>query len=267
MDRIRPTAVAGSFYPEHAATLGEQIRDFLATAGSGERRETPPKAVIVPHAGYIYSGPVAASAYRRLELHARPIRRVVLLGPVHRVPVRGLALPDADGFATPLGVVPIDDAAVAALSDLPQVTVSRAAHEHEHSLEVQLPFLQSVLGAFKLIPLAVGDATAEEVAEVLDRLWGGAETLIVVSSDLSHYLSYDEACRTDRHTIDAILALDPGGVTHHQACGGTPVNGLLRAARTHGLRARLLDLRNSGDTAGDRDQVVGYAAITFAAED
>ena len=266
MDRIRPAAVAGSFYPGQRAALGEQIDRFLTGAAAPAETVTPPKALIVPHAGYIYSGPIAASAYRLLAGHAGGVRRVVLLGPVHRVPVRGLALPEAEGFATPLGVVPLDRRSIAAIRDLPQVGVSGAAHAFEHSLEVQLPFLQSVLDDFTLVPLAVGDASPDEVAEVLERLWGGTDTVIIVSSDLSHYLTYDEARRTDRSTVDTILALGPDEITHHQACGGTPVNGLLRAARAHGLRARLLDLRNSGDTAGDRDRVVGYAAVAFTEE-
>jgi hypothetical protein len=187
---------------------------------------------------------------------------VVLLGPAHRVPVRGLALPDAQRFETPLGKVEVDLEAVALLRGLPQVIDSRQAHAAEHSLEVQLPFLQRVLGEFRLVPLAVGSATAEAVAEVLDRLWGGDETLIVVSSDLSHYLPYDSARQTDRATMDRLLALD-GPLDHEQACGATPINGLLLAARRRGLRAELLDLRNSGDTAGDRRRVVGYAAIGF----
>jgi hypothetical protein len=178
------------------------------------------------------------------------------------VPVRGVALPGVERFATPLGEVPVDAEAVATLRDLPQVVESPAAHATEHSLEVQLPFLQRVLGEFSLLPLAVGDATAEEVAEVLDRLWGGDETLVVVSSDLSHYLPYDTARRVDRDTVDHLLALD-AEIDHERACGATPIGGLLLAARRHGLRAELIDLRNSGDTAGDRRRVVGYAAIAF----
>jgi AmmeMemoRadiSam system protein B/AmmeMemoRadiSam system protein A len=235
------------------------VRRLLADAvGSTER----PKALIAPHAGYIYSGPIAASAYAQLAPLADRIRRVVLLGPAHRVALRGLALPGAAAFETPLGEVEIDEAAVAELRDLPQVVQSPAAHALEHSLEVQLPFLQTVLREFRLLPLAVGDASTDEVAEVIDRLWGGDETLIVISSDLSHYLSYADACRIDRSTVDTVLALEPV-LDHAQACGATPINGLLRAARAHGLAPRLNDLRNSGDTAGDRSRVVGYASISF----
>jgi AmmeMemoRadiSam system protein B/AmmeMemoRadiSam system protein A len=256
----RPAAVAGMFYPAPPAELRRQIDQMLAEARSTPA--PPPKALIAPHAGYVYSGPIAASAYAQVAGSADRVRRVVLLGPAHRVFVRGLALPGVRRFATPLGEVEIDQDAVALLRDLPQVVESPSAHEAEHSLEVHLPFLQRLLPDFRLLPLAVGDATAGEVAEVLDRLWGGDETLIVVSSDLSHYLPYDTARATDRATIEQVLRLDET-LDHEQACGATPINGLLRVARRRGLRAELLDLRNSGDTAGDRRRVVGYAAVAL----
>ena len=264
MISVRPPAVAGTFYPAAAAELARDVTSLLAHAAGAARGMPVPKAIIAPHAGYIYSGPIAASVYARLAPARDTIKRVVLLGPVHRVPVRGLALPDANTLATPLGNIPVDAAAVAALRRLPQVTVSAAAHALEHSLEVQLPFLQSVLAAFSLVPLAVGDATADEVAQVLDTVWGGAETLIVISSDLSHYLNYGDAQATDRATAQAILDLR-SGISHEQACGGTPVNGLLLTARKRGLAPQLIDLRNSGDTAGDRNRVVGYGAFAFHA--
>lgn len=256
---IRTAAVAGTFYPIDRAQLASKVRSMLATAEVGELH---PKALIAPHAGYSYSGPVAASAYAPLAPFAGQIKRVVLLGPTHRVAIHGLALPGAEAFETPLGRVAVDLAAVGQISHLPQVTVSPQAHALEHSLEVQLPFLQTVLPDFKLLPLAVGEASPEEVAEVLESLWGGPETLLLVSSDLSHFLPYDTAQRMDGITADAILQLQLP-LSHAQACGGTPVNGLLLAARHHGLVAHLLDLRNSGDTAGARDQVVGYGAFAF----
>jgi AmmeMemoRadiSam system protein B/AmmeMemoRadiSam system protein A len=257
---IRPAAVAGSFYPGSATSLRTEVRTHLRDAGES-KTETSPKAVIVPHAGYIYSGPVAACAYATLAgLHGQ-IRRVVLLGPAHRVSVRGLALPGVDAFETPLGSVTIDPAA-ARLVTLPQVVVHAGAHAHEHSLEVQLPFLQETLGEFALVPLVVGDASPDEVAEVLQAVWGGPETLIVISSDLSHYLPYELARRADSITAQAIADLDPT-LTHSQACGATPVNGLLSIARRFRLQAELLDLRNSGDTAGERARVVGYGAWAF----
>lgn len=263
MNSVRPAAVAGTFYPGSAQTLNYDIDNMLrqAKASSGPL----PKAVIVPHAGYIYSGPIAASAYQRIAAGRDRIKRVVLLGPAHRVPVRGLALPQSEAFQTPFGTVPIDTQAAALIGDLPQVVASAPAHAWEHSLEVQLPFLQKILGEFTLVPLVVGDATAQEVAEVLDRLWGGAETLVVISSDLSHYLPYELAQKIDDQTVRMILDLHVG-VTHEQACGGTPVNGLLLAARQHHLQPELLDVRNSGDTAGDHDHVVGYAAFAFVEE-
>jgi len=205
---------------------------------------------------------VAASAYALLQPVAAHIRRVVLLGPCHRVAVRGLALPGVDAFDTPLGRVRIDLDAVQQIAGLPQVTRSPQAHALEHSLEVHLPFLQSLLPDFALLPLAVGNASAEEVAGVLETLWGGDETLIVISSDLSHFLPYRLAREIDHDTAQSILRL-AGPLSHEQACGGTPINGLLLCARRHGLTPHLLDLRNSGDTAGSRDRVVGYAAFAF----
>lgn len=260
---LRPPAVAGLFYPGSPDALAQEVQRLLAAARPAEYS---PKALIAPHAGYVYSGAIAASAYAVLRQAAPYIRRVVLLGPTHRVAVRGLSLPAAEAFATPLGNVALDRAAAQAIADLPQVSVSPEAHAQEHALEVQLPFLQTVLPDFKLLPLAVGMATPEEVAEVLERLWGGAETLIVISSDLSHYLPYAQAQAMDRATVQDILQLH-GPLSHEQACGGTPINGLLLAARKHHLTAHLLDLRNSGDTAGPRDGVVGYAALAFTEED
>ncbi|MDP2963591.1 MAG: AmmeMemoRadiSam system protein B [Sulfurimicrobium sp.] len=261
MKEVRPAAVAGAFYPGEPGVLKHDIQAMLA-AVAAHADAAPPKALIVPHAGYIYSGPIAASAYARLIPLHQQVTRVVLLGPVHRVPVRGLALPGVDSFETPLGIIALDQQAMTRVASLPQVVESFPVHAWEHSLEVQLPFLQMVLDDFSLVPLAVGDATPEEVAEVLEQLWGGPETLIVISSDLSHYLPYDVAKRVDSETAQAILAL-AAPVSHEQACGGTPVNGLLLAARHHHLKPHLLDLRNSGDTSGGRSRVVGYGAFAF----
>lgn len=266
MHSIRQPAVAGAFYPGQRQTLLNDVHTLLGAARPRPDTAPPvPKAIIVPHAGYIYSGSTAAQAYAHLAAGRNVIRRVVLLGPVHRVPVRGLALPSGDAFATPLGEVELDAQAIAEIAHLPQVVVSAAAHALEHSLEVQLPFLQAVLDDFKLVPLAVGDATPTEVAQVLEALWGGPETLLVVSSDLSHYLPYRTAQSVDQDTVQQILNLKDS-LTHSQACGGTPINGLLLAARRHHLRAELLGLCNSGDTAGDKSRVVGYASIAFMEE-
>ncbi|HSC01533.1 MAG TPA: AmmeMemoRadiSam system protein B [Burkholderiaceae bacterium] len=259
----RPTAVAGRFYPADAKALARQVGEMLADAAAPDDA-LPPKVLVVPHAGYVYSGPVAAHAYARLMRWRSRVRRVVLLGPVHRVPVRGLAVPSASAFETPLGRVELDRAAIDGLADLPQVVVSDAAHAQEHALEVQLPFLQTVLERFTLVPLAVGSATAEAVAQVIERLWGGDETLVVISTDLSHYLPYRQAQAIDRATAERIVQLDPQ-LDHHEACGATPLAGALVAARAHGLVPHLLDLRNSGDTAGDRSRVVGYCAVALTA--
>jgi AmmeMemoRadiSam system protein B len=250
------------FYPESAAVLARQVAQMLAAAPPSLAQR--PKAIIVPHAGYIYSGPVAASVYALLATLRDTVSRIVLLGPTHRVAIAGLAIPSSSAFATPLGNVPVDQEALAALADLPQVVVNDAAHADEHSLEVQLPFLQTIFGEFSLLPFAVGQASPQEVADVLDRLWGGEETLIVVSSDLSHYLPYATAQKIDAQTAQHIVDLDPT-LHHQQACGAAPLNGLLLAARQHGLQAQLLDLRNSGDTAGDKTRVVGYGAFAFYA--
>jgi len=259
MQTIRPPAVAGMFYPDDATELSTMLRGFLTEARTAPMR---PKALIVPHAGYVYSGAIAASAYALLQPLRASIKRVVLLGPVHRVWTPGLALPGVAAFATPLGQVELDQEAIAAIDGLRQVQVHPAAHAQEHSLEVNLPFLQSMLDDFTLVPLAVGGASPEEVGEVLDLLWGGAETLIVVSSDLSHYLPYHEAQKVDRATVHEILNFN-SHLVGEQAWGCHSINGLLLAARRRGLAPHLLDLRNSGDTAGDRNRVVGYAAFAF----
>jgi AmmeMemoRadiSam system protein B/AmmeMemoRadiSam system protein A len=261
MAAVRPAAVAGTFYPGNARTLAAEVEDLLGAAGGDTApRLGFPKALIVPHAGYVYSGPVAARAYDALRAGRGIVRRVVLLGPVHRVPVRGLAVPSANAFATPLGAVPIDREALAAVRDLPQVVASDAAHALEHSLEVQLPFLQQTLGAFALAPFAVGTASVAEVAQVIERLWGARETLIVVSTDLSHYHAYDDARRIDGETIARVSGFATD-LSHEEACGATPLNGLLHVARRKDLSPKLLAACNSGDTAGGRDQVVGYSSF------
>lgn len=260
-ERVRIPAVAGFFYPAGQRELRQQVQAFLADARPGAGT---PKALIAPHAGYPYSGPVAGSAYALLADAASRIRRVVLLGPAHRLGFRGLAYCSANTFLTPLGPVPVDRNALASLADLPQVREYDAPFNGEHCLEVQLPFLQTLLRDFRLIPLLVGDADPEAVAQVLERLWGGDETLILISSDLSHYLSYPVAQRRDAVTTATIERLqllpDPG-----QACGQHPINGLLLQAQRHHLTVRTLDQRNSGDTAGSRDRVVGYGAYAFFA--
>jgi AmmeMemoRadiSam system protein B len=262
---VRAPAVAGTFYPGESRELAQAVAQMLGTAAHDAPERAAPKALIAPHAGYIYSGPVAASVYALLAPARSRITRVVLLGPTHRVAMRGLALPGCSAFATPLGAVEIDTAAVEMLRKLPQVTESAQAHALEHSLEVHVPFLQTVFEKFKLVPLAVGNASAQEVAAVLETLWGGPETLIVVSSDLSHYLPYGDAQAVDRATAKAILAL-AADISHEQACGATPVTGLTHVARARGLKPELIDLRNSGDTSGDKLRVVGYGAFAFYEE-
>ena len=260
--KTRFPAVAGLFYPADPEELREMINGFLEQA---QNDVPPPKAIIVPHAGFIYSGPVAARAYATLKSVRGLIKKVILLGPAHRVYLRGLALPGDNEFLTPLGTIPIDVDLVKKLQGLPQVSVMDAAHSEEHSLEVHLPFLQTVLENFTLLPLVVGEATPTEVSDVLDRVWGGDETLIVISSDLSHYHDYATARSIDSNTSAAIQHLELEKIGPHQACGCVPMSGLLNIARRSGMQVRILDLRNSGDTAGTRDRVVGYGAYSLHA--
>lgn len=260
MSEARPPAVAGTFYPAEGPALRRVVRELLVSTDAPPEGSWP-KAVIAPHAGYVYSGPVAASAYQRLRAARGAVERVVLLGPAHFVPVRGIAASGYDAWRTPLGDVRIDVEARAAALALEDVVVDDLAHAPEHSLEVHLPFLMEVLGDFSLVPFAVGDTAPEDVARLLDLLWGGPETVVVVSSDLSHYHDLDTARRLDRATADAIERLVPERVTPDAACGAFPVRGLLTAAREHRCHITTVDLRTSGDTAGPHDRVVGYGAF------
>lgn len=257
---MRPAAVAGSFYPGNGVILQECVDTLLKQA-----RAIPgqaPKALVVPHAGYIFSGGTAAEAYRLLQGAAQLPSRVVLLGPAHRVYLKGLALPSTDRFCTPLGAIPIDLTSIERALELPGVNLSDQAHELEHSLEVQLPFLQSVLEEFELVPVLVGDSDTDQVAAVIDALWGGPETVIIISTDLSHFQDYNSAAAHDRVTCERILQ---GDATLHgtDACGAAPLNGLLRSAHGSRLQRKLLDRCNSGDTGGDRRRVVGYGAFAL----
>ncbi len=267
MEQVRPAAVAGLFYPGDARELKRAIEGYLAeTEGPGEHalRSQAPRALIAPHAGYVYSGPVAGAAYATLAPAAKAIRRVVLVGPAHREAFLGIALPSAAAFETPFGIVPVDDEARERLRALPGIVVLDQPHRLEHSLEVQLPFLQCLLERFAIVPLLVGATNADEVAAAIAALEDEGETVTVVSSDLSHYHDYDTARRMDAATARAIEALRPGAIGPDQACGRLAIQGLLERARARGLNATTLDLRNSGDTSGPRDRVVGYGAWAFA---
>ncbi len=262
--KIRPSAVAGTFYPANAGELQFQIDRMLTAAAGYTPADAPvPKAIISPHAGFVYSGQIAASVYARLRPVAHKITRVVIFGPAHRVACQGLVVPSSDSFATPLGLVPLDRQAIDELLQLDQVSENDEAHRLEHSLETQLPFLQDLLPRFSVVPIIIGACPPEMIAEVIDRIWGGEETLIVISSDLSHYHDYDTAQRMDRSTCQQIEALNTGWIVSEQACGARGINGLLTVAKRRDLRATTLDLRNSGDTAGPRDRVVGYGAWSF----
>lgn len=260
MSGTRPAAVADMFYTGDPVQLLAEVQSMLAQVNI---TAATPKAIIVPHAGYIYSGPIAASAFAQLIPAKDKIHRVVLLGPCHRVALTGLATSSADYFETPLGSIPIDRERCKQLLQLPQVHELDLTHAQEHSLEVQLPFLQQVLNEFTLLPLVVGDASGADVYEVLEAVWGSDETLIVISSDLSHFHEYNTAQSMDAATCKAIENLDADHIHYDQACGRNPVLGLILSARKHNLKVNTLDLRNSGDTAGDKDKVVGYGAWAF----
>jgi AmmeMemoRadiSam system protein B len=254
---IREPAVAGSFYPANPKVLSDMLDQFLA---QGDDQVPPPKAIIVPHAGYIYSGPIAASAYARLKKVSDHIRRVVLIGPSHRVAFQGLAISHADSFRTPLGNIDVDVQTLKQLEQFPFVGYLDQAHALEHSLEVHLPFLQKTLSDFKLVPIVAGDASADQVSQVLDTLWGGPETLIVVSSDLSHYHDYASAQTLDHKTSALIEELQYQDISSDAACGKVGICGLLKLLQEKSQAIHTIDLRNSGDTAGDKYRVVGYGA-------
>lgn len=260
---VRQPAVADMFYPGNPQELHRMVVTFLNEAGQPDSTTPVPKALVVPHAGYVYSGPIAASAYVRLKPAKDRIRRVILLGPSHRVPLRGCACSSAQYFATPLGNIPLDRKIIADLLSLPFVREWDEAHALEHSLEVHLPFLQEILSEFTLVPIVVGDCAAKEVGELLEHVWGGPETLIVVSSDLSHYHDYETAKKMDAVTCHAIENLDLDAIDSHHACGMMPLRGLLYTAKKHALHATTVDCRNSGDTAGPKNQVVGYGSYVF----
>jgi AmmeMemoRadiSam system protein B len=257
---LRQPAVAGLFYPGNSRALSKMVDEMLAAAAPASLE---PRALIAPHAGYIYSGPIAASAYCQLQARRQSIQRVLLLGPSHRVAFTGLELSSAERYGTPVGDVPVDAGACRELLALPQMSVCDEAHAQEHSLEVHLPFLHAVLDAFLLIPVVIGDAGADDVAQVIEHFWDREDTLIVVSSDLSHFLDYDTANDVDRETTRAIEDR-ARNLRPQQACGCRAINGLMKVAEDHDLRVTTLDLRNSGDTAGDRKRVVGYGAYALS---
>lgn len=262
MTKVRKPAVAGRFYPADREELRASVCEHLAAA------RTPPvpaevRALVAPHAGYVFSGPVAGSAYAAVADVADEIDLVVLIGPAHYLAVRGLRAPDADVFSTPLGDVPVDSEVMARVLELPGVEVHDGVHAPEHALETQLPFLQEVLTGFRIVPLLVGLATDREVEAVVGAVWRRSTTLLVVSSDLSHYLGYAAARRRDERTADSVERLEPQGVGPDDACGFLPLRALLRLARKRELAVTTLDLRNSGDTGGPRDRVVGYGAFAF----
>jgi AmmeMemoRadiSam system protein B len=259
----RPAVQAGRFYPASPDALGRRVEEYLEAGVAGATDD--PVAVIAPHAGYKYSGPIAGSAFAPwIKTGGTHPRRVVLLGPSHFVDFNGLALAPHAAWSTPLGTVGVDAQAMESLRQFPFVRVYEPAHEREHCLEVELPFLQAVFPSLTVVPLVIGRARDEEVAEVLDALWSDDSTRVVVSSDLSHYLAHEEARSMDRDTARAVEGRDADALTPTRACGYRAIRGLLSIARRRDLAIRTVDLRNSGDTAGSRDAVVGYGAFHLA---
>ena len=260
MPKIREAAVSGLFYPDEPKTLHNMITQLLSNA---EILPQQFRAIIAPHAGYIYSGETASHAYKQLEKIKTDIKRIVLIGPAHRVSFSGIASSSADFFETPLGLIPLDTYGIKQLQESAHLKLSDEAHAQEHSLEVHLPFLQTILEDFSLIPLIVGDSDAQSVADVIEYFWDDPSTFFIISSDLSHFHEYNDAKLIDKQTSDAILHIEPEKISYEQACGRLPVNGLLKHAKKYHLKPTLLDLRNSGDTAGDHSRVVGYGAYGF----
>lgn len=258
---IRKPVCAGMFYPDDGAELHDWVQRFLM---EGHAAVAAPKAVIAPHAGFLYSGAIAGSAFAAWRALRGKIKRVVIAGPSHRVGFQGIALSDAELFATPLGLIPVDVDAADALRSLPHVIDMEAAHTHEHSIETHLPFLQEALGEFKLVPLIVGETSPREVALAFSPFWNDPDTIFSISSDLSHYHRYEQAVRLDAATTRAIVGNNPHDISPSSACGRLSILGLLHIAGRHTLSATALDVRNSGDTAGDRSRVVGYGAYAFS---
>ncbi len=257
---LQAAAVAGMFYPGNPAQLAAGVDGSLAKAAPPR---LSPKAVIAPHAGHVYSGDIAGAAYRLLAQRKGEIKRVVLLGPNHRMPVRGIALSPAEAWETPFGPLPVDRTARDSLARQPGFAVTPMPFVNEHSLEVHLPFIHRVLGKVEILPMLVGETTTEQASRTLDALWGGPETAIIISSDLSHYHDY-ETCRTkDEETASGIERLQQDICVGDRACGFHSIKGLIDQAQRRDLRVTALDVRNSGDTHGPRDRVVGYGSFAF----
>jgi len=255
----RMPAVAGFFYTDNPGSLATEVDSYLSGC-TQTRLERSPRALIVPHAGYLFSGAIAASAYAPLAPWRRQITRVVLLGPAHRVYIQGLALPSVSGFRTPLGEVLLDTGNMRLISEKFGIEINDQAHAAEHSLEVQLPFLQRSLDHFRLVPIVAGDCDPAEIQAIIRHYWGEADTLLIISTDLSHFLSDADAREMDQRTADAVMDLAPEKIGELQACGRIPLKALLAVAREYGAQIRQLAMGNSGDVSGDRHQVVGYGA-------
>jgi len=258
--KLRTAAVADQFYPADRGQLAAQVTDLLQNSNP---YPIQPKALIVPHAGYVYSGRTAGLAFSLLKSSKNVINKIVILGPCHRVYLKGAAIPRCEFFETPLGNVPLDIDCLAKLSQFPQVSISEEAHILEHSIEVQLPFLQSIFSDFKLIPIVIGDISGQQLTEVINYLWGNEQTLIVVSSDLSHFLDYQSAIALDNQTTKAIESFQPDKISREAACGGEGIKALLNLAQKNHLHVKTLNQCNSADSIGDKNRVVGYGSYAF----
>jgi hypothetical protein len=261
--QIRKPCVAGLFYPDDPERLDFTLNQLFESVPENLKTGYSPHAIIVPHAGYIYSGEIAASAYSSILKRVQDIKRVVILGPSHQLALNGAACPSATHFDTPLGRIPLDVEEIARLQAQGLIEINDAAHVREHSIEVQLPFLQHILSDFKIIPIVVGLEQAMPIAALLEPFWRAKDALIVVSSDLSHYLDYYDARKMDSDTSSAIEACRWQDISPTQACGCYPMRGLLQLAQEENSSVSCIDLRNSGDTAGDKSRVVGYGAYVF----
>ena len=265
-ESVRPPAVASLFYPGEAAELKQNLREMLEKASEAEdpNEDLPAgqhlRALIVPHAGYVYSGTTAALAYHLLRKNRDDFHRILLLGPAHRVWLEGIAFPGTDAFETPLGRIPLAKQQIRELLRFPEVQLRDDAHQDEHCLEVQLPFLQEILNEFELIPAVVGEISPDSLSGLLENLLEDPQNLLLLSTDLSHFHSYSEAQAIDQKTAEAIESFEDEKILPEQACGAHPLRGLLRHARIQGWKIQRLGLCNSGDTAGSKDRVVGYGA-------
>ena len=259
MEKIKQADVAGMFYPGEEASLRQMVDGFIQKALSFDLR---PRAIIAPHAGYIYSGSIAGTAYKTIAAVRDQIENVIIMSPAHRFYLRGIALHMADAFATPLGNIPVNIGIVKKIKQFSSVQWEERSFIQEHGLETHLPFIQRAFKpGIKIVPMIVGECQESEVAEILESVWEDPRNFVIISSDLSHFHSYADAKKLDRNTVDLIQNLDSQSLDTEFACGHYPICGLLNLARNRKLKIKALDIRSSGDTAGSKESVVGYGSF------